>query len=185
MATKDEELIQQCLAGVPAGQRALYDRFRTEMFRICLRYAHDRSDAEDILQEGFITVFRDLRHFRGEGPLGGWVRMVMIRTALQWLRRQKHVFVSIEENALNGVSLTQSSYGMKDSLDAQRLTQLIQSLPPGYRVVFNLFAIDGYSHEEIADWLGITVSTSKTQLFKARAWLQQRLPEFMAEKIIQ
>ncbi len=174
MTEQDRILQQQCLRGNPEAQKALYERFKVDMFRLCLRYAHGREEAEDMLQDGFITVFRDLEKFRGEGPLGGWIRMVVLRTALQYLRKRKLSFTSLDNGVPENAAGTFTAW--PDHLDAERLTRLVQEMPAGYRTVFNLFAIEGYSHEEIGQLLGIQESTSKTQLFKARAWLQQRLP---------
>lgn len=155
-------------------QRAMYDRFSSDMFRVCLRYADCREDAEDMLQDGFITVFRDLHQFRSEGPLGGWIRMVMVRCALQQIRRKKMTMVELQEWSAHDDQVQES--GLQAGLDAERLTLLIQQMPAGYRTVFNLYVVDGYSHDEIGDMMGITASTSKTQLFKARRWLQDRVP---------
>lgn len=171
---RDQHLIDACLKGDRAAQRALYERFKSDMFRVCLRYASNREDAEDYLQEGFITVFRDLQQFRGDGPLGGWIRMVMVRAALQQLRKKKMAIVDLE--GLPELSANGHHLDVNAQMDAERLTRLIQLMPPGYRTVFNLYVVDGYSHDEIADMLGITASTSKTQLYKARHWMQSRVP---------
>ena len=171
---QDQHVIEACLRGDRAAQRALYERFRSDMFRVCLRYAANREDAEDYLQEGFITVFRDLQQFRGDGPLGGWIRMVMVRASLQQLRKKKMTFVDLD--GIPAVHENGHSSSIASQLDAERLTNLIQHMPPGYRTVFNLYVVDGYGHEEIADMLGISTSTSKTQLFKARHWMQARVP---------
>lgn len=178
---QEKELLQGCLAGDPAAQRALYERFRSDLFRICLRYAGCREEAEDFLQESFITVFRDLHQFRGEGPLGGWLRRVTVRTALQFLRKNRLHFVELEDR----ISIPDRSgvAGIHDRLDAERLTQILQRMPSGYRTVFNLVALEGYGHEEVGDLLGISASTSKSQLFKARQWLQARLPAIQAKSI--
>lgn len=179
MQEQDTRLHQDCLKGDPKAQRLLYERFRVDMFRICQRYAQGREEAEDFLQEGFITVFKDLAQFRGEGPLGGWIRMVIVRTALQQIRKRKMLFTDIEESTpgLSG----RDHLDMPARLDAEHLTKILQQMPAGYRTVFNLFAVEGYSHEEIASLFGISTSTSKTQLFKARQWLQLRLPASMAK----
>ncbi len=179
MQERDQHLINACLNGDRAAQRALYERFRSDMFRVCLRYAANREDAEDYLQEGFITVFRDLKQFRGDGPLGGWIRMVMVRASLQQLRKKKMTFVD-----LDGIpALTENGHhtDVGAQMDAERLTRLIQQMPPGYRTVFNLYVVDGYGHEEISDMLGITSSTSKTQLYKARHWMQARMPVHLSK----
>lgn len=178
---QDKALHQGCLAGEPAAQRALYERFRTDMFRVCLRYAGCREEAEDFLQEGFITAFRDLHQFRGDGPLGGWLRRVMVHTALQALRKKRLQFSELDERmALPDLS---AYGGMVARLDAEHLTRLLQVMPTGYRTVFNLVALEGYGHEEVAGLLGISASTSKTQLFKARQWLQARLPASLVQSI--
>ncbi len=177
----DNRLHRECLQGDPKAHRALYERFKVDMFRICLRYAQNREEAEDFLQEGFITVFKDLAQFRGEGPLGGWIRMVMVRTALQHIRKRKMLFSEIVDGT-PGLS-SQDHFDVHTRIDAEHLTSILQQMPAGYRSVFNLFAVEGYSHEEIASLFGISTSTSKTQLFKARQWLQVRLPAGMAKYI--
>ncbi len=170
----DDELVVGVLAGKPVFQEALYRRFQTNMFRVCLRFARDHAEAEDMLQEGFVRVFKDLGQFRREGPLGGWIRRIMVNTALSHLRKQKHFMSSIgdfepfEQVASGEVDIV-------SKLEAERLTAVLQKLPPGYRTVFNLYAIDGFSHEEIAEQLGITIGTSKSQLFKAREYLKRLL----------
>lgn len=178
---QDSELHKGCLAGDPAALRALFERFRTDMFRVCLRYAGCREEAEDFLQEGFITAFRDLHQFRGDGPMGGWLRKVMVRTALQFLRKKRLQFVELEDRAASPDRSGDAE--IQGRLDAERLTRLLQRMPSGYRTVFNLVAVEGYAHDEVASLLGISASTSKTQLFKARQWLQARLPAAMAQSI--
>jgi len=178
---QDTVLHQGCMAGDPAAQRALYERYRTDMFRVCLRYAGGREEAEDLLQEGFITAFRDLHQFRGDGPMGGWLRKVMVRTALQFLRKKRLQFVELDDRTV--VPDPTADPEIHGRLDAERLTRLLQGMPSGYRTVFNLVAVEGYAHDEVAALLGISASTSKTQLFKARQWLQARLPAAMAQSI--
>jgi len=142
------------------------------MFRVVLRFARDRSEAEDMLQDGFIRVFRDMAQFRGEGALGGWIRRIMVNTALSHLRKQRDFLrdtpdYSPFENSLR----TEEDFAA--NLDAETLLGYLQRLPPGYRAVFNLYVIEGFSHEEIAQQLGISVGTSKSQLFKAREYLKR------------
>ena len=147
------------------------------MFRVCLRYANDRSEAEDMLQEGFIIAFRDLKNYRGEGVLGAWLRRVMVNIALQYIRKRKKLFPSVDLQELG--EQFQNDEDIHADLNAKALTKLIQQLPPGYRTVFNLYVVEGFTHKEIAEQLGITESTSKTQLFKAKAMLKG-----MLEKLI-
>lgn len=143
------------------------------MYRLCLRYAGNAAEAEDLLQEGFIRVFSDLPQFRGEGELGGWIRQVVLRTALQHLRRRATQATIVSEELIpDGLA---QSWMPDEDWNARHIVQLLQRLPEGYRTVFNLYVIEGYSHKEIAESLHISESTSKTQLFKAKAQLRRQL----------
>jgi RNA polymerase sigma factor (sigma-70 family) len=177
----DSEIVNGVLRGSPAHQVALYKQYSVPMFRVLLRYARDRSEAEDILQEGFVRVYRDMNQFRGEGALGGWIRRIMVNTALSHLRKQRDFLLdtgdfSPFENRLR------TEEDIHAILDAEHLMKLLQKLPPGYRAVFNLYAIEGFSHEEIAEQLGISTGTSKSQLFKAREFLKRMLDKLYAAK---
>lgn len=143
------------------------------MFTVCLRYAKDRQEAEEILQEGFIKVFTSLHQYRAEGSLEGWVRRVMVTTALQRLRSRTplHAVLSLEGRAENEAGEERIESG----LGAKELLALVQALPTAYRTVFNLYAFEGYSHKEIANLLGISEGTSKSNLYDARQWLKERL----------
>ena len=179
----EEELIQACLRGNPQAQRALYERYKVSLFRLCLRYAGDRAEAEDFLQESFIRIFNDLKNYRGEGAFGGWMRRVTLNAALQQLRKKSRRPDEMQfEPALH---ILEETANLFDEMDAEALTGMIQRLPPGYRAVFNLYVIEGFSHREIADMLGISESASKTQLFKAKAALrkmaQKYYPQFAKE----
>lgn len=147
------------------------------MFRLCLRYARDRAEAEDLLQEGFVRVFTDLHQYSSQGALGGWVRRVILNVALQHVRRQQRLFPVVEVDAY--ASHLPSGDDIVAHLNAEALTQFIQQLPPGYRAVFNLYVVEGYAHKEIADMLGIGVGTSKSQLSKAKAMLRKMLERVM------
>jgi RNA polymerase sigma factor (sigma-70 family) len=172
--TSEHQMLERVKASDPIGQKHLYHTFYVQMFRICLRYATDRNEAEDILQDGFVKVFRDIHQFRSEGPLGAWIRKIMVNTALSHLRRKKDFVVSVPDfQALEGVQITQPTFD--SNLDAEKLLKLLQKLPDGYRAVFNLYAIDGFTHEEIATQLNISVGTSKSQLFKARDFIKKML----------
>ena len=157
--------------------KALYEQYKVPMFRLCLRYAQDYPEAEDMLQEGFIQVFKDLHQFNASGPLGGWIRRVMVNKALQIIRKRKRLFSTVElQEAAEQESTNEDVFAQ---LNAKALTKLIQQLPAGYRMVFNMYVIEGYSHSEIAELLGISASTSKTQLFKAKASLRKMLEKIM------
>jgi len=175
----DQELVSGILKGNPPHQAALYRQFSAPMFRVLLRYAKDRSEAEDMLQDGFVRVYRDMAQFRGDGALGGWIRRIMVNTALSHLRKQRDFVKDVPDfNIFESKFHTEEDFA--SNLDAQTLLSYLQKLPPGYRTVFNLYAIEGYSHEEIADQLGISIGTSKSQLFKAREFLKKILDKSFA-----
>jgi RNA polymerase sigma factor (sigma-70 family) len=168
----DQELVQGVLRGSPPHQLALYRQYNVPMFRILLRYARDRAEAEDMMQDAFIRVYRDMSQFRGEGALGGWIRRIMINTALSHLRKQKD-FLRDTGDFAPFENLFRTEEDTPSNMDAQSLMKTLQQLPPGYRAVFNLYAVEGFSHEEIAEQLGISIGTSKSQLFKAREYLKK------------
>jgi len=168
----DQDLVRGVLQGSQPHQSALYQQYSTPMFRVVLRFAKDRSEAEDMLQDGFIRVFRDLAQFRGDGALGGWIRRIMVNTALSHLRKQRDFIRDTADfTPFENKFRTEEDFASK--MDAESLLKLLQKLPPGYRAVFNLYAVEGFSHEEIAEQLGITIGTSKSQLFKAREFLKK------------
>ena len=170
----DQDLVSGVLQGNPAHQKALYQKYSVPMFRVLLRFARDRSEAEDMLQEGFLRVYRDMAQFRSEGALGGWIRRIMVNTALSHLRKQKDFIQSTADyHGLEHRSAREED--IAGNMDAERLLKMLQKIPPGYRTVFNLYAIEGYSHEEISEELGISIGTSKSQLFKAREYLKKML----------
>jgi len=168
------DIIRKSLEGERAAQKALYDALAGRMYALCLRYAHDEAEAKDILQEGFIKMFQNLGRFRFEGSFEGWVRRIMVNTALERLRREDHLTASIEEVDF------QDPPGRDDveaGLSAQDLLAMIRELSPQYRMVFNLYAIEGYSHKEISKMLHISEGTSKSNLSRARAILQEKLKQ--------
>lgn len=171
----DLRLIESCIKGDRAAQKVLYDRLAPRMFSVCIRYVGDREQAEDILQEGFVTLFTHLADYKGEGAFEGWARKIFVTTALMELRRKDALKMSEDLDAVRGMkteAVTQiQSIGYKD------LMKVITQLPPGFRAVFNMYAIEGYSHKEIGEILGISETTSRTQLSRARTWLQNKLKE--------
>lgn len=170
----DQELVSGVLQGSPTHQLALYNQYSVPMFRVLLRFSRDKAEAEDMLQDGFVRVFRDMVQYRGDGALGGWIRRIMVNTALSHLRKQRDFVKDVPDfTAFEGKFHTEEDFA--SNLDAQTLMGYLQKLPPGYRAVFNLYAIEGFSHEEIAEQLGITIGTSKSQLFKAREYLKKIL----------
>jgi RNA polymerase sigma factor (sigma-70 family) len=170
-----EQIIRGCLNGNRNAQKQFYEHFAPKMMGVCLRYADDVEMAEDFLQEGFIKVFASLKSFRSEGSVGAWVRKVMVNTALEILRKNDVLKHSVD---------IETAYSVSDDIpDAFRqlttaeLLEHIQALPAGFRTVFNLFAIEGYAHQEIAGMLGISEGTSKSQYARAKVWLQKRIGE--------
>lgn len=166
----DTELVSACRDGDPAAQRSLYQRFYRRLFGLCLRYTSSVADAEDVMQEGFIKVFRHLDQFKGDGSLEGWVRRIMVRTAISWHRKKSRMFFTELPEAAPGVELPPEQLSR---LGEQELVSMIQKLPTGYRTVFNLYAIEGFNHREIADMLKISEGTSKSQYARARAQLRE------------
>lgn len=165
----EHDLIKGCLDGDRRMQEELYKRFSPKMYGVCLRYAKDTEEAQDILQDGFVKVFKKLDHFRGEGSFEGWVRRIFVNTAIEYFRRKKYVqpVTEKEENTIEGnFTSVLDELGEKDILD------LVNQLSPGYKTVFNMYVVEGYSHKEIADMLGISEGTSKSQLSRAKAILQ-------------
>ncbi|TAK34915.1 MAG: RNA polymerase sigma factor [Saprospiraceae bacterium] len=178
MQHNDEyHLVRGCLRGERQQQRALYERYKVPMFRLCLRFASDRAEAEDLLQEGFVKVFDDLHQYSFQGAFGGWVRRVMLNVALQHVRKQQRMFPVVDVDAYT--NYLPSGDDIIAQLDAEALTKFIQQLPPGYRAVFNLYVVEGYPHKEIAGMLGIDVGTSKSQLSKAKTALRGMLERVM------
>lgn len=171
------EIIKGCIRQNSTFQRLLYEQMAGKMFTVCLRYANDVMEAEDMMQEGFVRVFTYIYQFKFEGSFEGWVRRIMVNSALKYLQKKKIIFSEIKESD-TAFSLHYYSYS---HLEEQELLKLISNLPDGYRIVFNLYVIEGYSHEEIGQMLHIQPSTSRSQLVKARKMLQKQLIEL--EKI--
>jgi len=168
----EESIIRECLRGSVQSQKHLYERYAGKMYAVCLRYARSSADAADILQEGFVKVFTKLEQFNFQGSFEGWVRRIMVNTALRTYQRQRFDFEQSGYERLPDMPVDADALA---SLSEKELLALIAKLPDGYRVVFNLVAIEGYSHAEAAEMLGIQESTSRSQLTKARRWLMEQL----------
>lgn len=175
----EHELIRGCLRGSAQCQRELYERFAGKMFAVCLRYARTREDAADILQDGFMKVFAKLGQFQFQGSFEGWIRRVMVNTALRAYQKQRYDFELTGFERLPETPVDPDAVAI---LSEAELLNLVRNLPDGYRAVFNLVAIEGYSHAEAADLLGIQESTSRSQLTKARRYLEIEVGKL--EKII-
>jgi RNA polymerase sigma factor (sigma-70 family) len=170
-------LVKDCLRNKPAAQKQLYDLFAPAMLSVCYRYTKSMADAEDVLQEGFIRVFFNLHQYKFQGELGGWIRRVMVTTAINYLKRnakyQTELFFTDEP--LHAVA---PEAHPELRMEAKELADLIRQLPPGYQTIFNLYAVEGYNHVEIGEMLGIKEGTSRSQYARARAlllqWLEQK-----------
>ena len=172
LTLNQSRLIENCIAGDRKSQKELYQMFASKMFAICLRYAKNQMDAEDVLQEAFVKLFNNLDKFRGEGSFEGWVRRIFVNTAIEHIRK-KSLNTVVSEGLEN--SIADRYVTPLDSMFEKDLVRKANRLSDGYRTVFTLYAIEGYSHKEIAGYLGITESTSKSQYSRAKALLRNVL----------
>ncbi len=188
MMLSEEQLLKKCREGEQKAQEELYDRFCAAMLGVCMRYCGNRSEAEDVLQEGFIKVFRNIYDFKAkhEGSLAAWIKVIMVNTSLNYIRAKKH-FSFIEEMENVPISEFESEDVLienEDNIQPQMsdLIEMINELPEGYKIVFNLFAFEKYGHKEIAKMLSISEGTSKSQLYKARMFLRKKVLEWKNSK---
>ncbi|MCF8331010.1 MAG: RNA polymerase sigma factor [Bacteroidales bacterium] len=172
----EKEIIKGCIRKSKKYQKLLFDKYAPVLLPLCMRYSHNRATAEDILQEGFMKIFDNLKKFRYEGSLEGWMKRIMVNTALNHYRANlKHFYHKDVEDYSESIP---SQDTISDNLEVQDILAVVQKLPPGYRSVFNMFDIEGYSHKEIAEKMGISENTSKTQLLKARKLLRKMLLDY-------
>jgi len=174
----ESDLIKGCINGDPQMQRLLYQRFASIMYGVCLRYSENTEDANDVLQEGFIKVYKNLGKFRSEGSFEGWVRRIFINTSIEHYRRKVKMYhvSEVQENTVEDTDLS-----ALDSLAIKDIMNIINELSPGYKQIFNLHVVEGYSHKEIADMLGITEGTSKSQLARAKGVLKKIIEARMGQ----
>lgn len=178
----EEQLLADCRKKKPQAQKALYERFASKMLAVCHRYINDRDEAEHVMIGGMVKVFEKLDQFQEEGSLEGWIRRIMVTQSLMYIRKHKNMSLQVEVEKAE----TEPDYQtLERSLEAADLMQIIGELPVGYRTVFNLYAIEGYNHKEIADMLGINENTSKSQLSRARKYLQSRLLDLQEKELKQ
>lgn len=170
-----EELIIGCQENKRKAQKELYDKYAPLLLGVCVRYAKDSSEAEDVLQEGFIKIFDKIKLYNHKGSFEGWMRRLMVNTAISNYRKnlKRYYKVDIEEPLVQGMTVSWS----KAEYTKEELMQVIQALPEGYKMVFNLYAIEGYKHREIAELLNIDETTSKSQYSRAKKQIQKRLVE--------
>ena len=160
-------------------QHELYKRFAPKMYGVCLRYASNAEEAEDILQEGFIKVYNKIGSFRREGSFEGWIRRIFVNTAIEQFRKKVYLqpITEIEEDTVEGKYLS-----VLDRLSEKDIIQLIQQLSPGYRTVFNMYVVEGYTHKQISEMLGISEGTSKSQLSRAKMILQDLVKTYLEKR---
>lgn len=178
----EEQLVKKCVAKDPKAQRNLYERFASKMMGVCLRYCRDKSEAKDVLQEGFIKIFENIDSFKGTGSLEGWVRRIIVNKALDNIRKTKKMRHSVNVDDVD-YQLPKHEH-IVESLIADDLLKLVRQLPDGFRTVFNLYAIEGYSHKEIAEQLDISENTSKSQYSRARAHLRKMIKKLKESETI-
>ena len=172
-----KKIIKDCAAGDAKAQEALYNLFAPKMFGVCLRYAKDHMEAEDNLHEGFVKVFTNIKNFRGEGSFEGWVRRIMVNVSLEKFRKQHQVYAVDDMTVFD----TEMEEIEESKIKEEELLVLIQQLSPKYRMVFNLYVMEGYSHNEISQQLKISVGTSKSNLARARNILKGKVSELYNE----
>lgn len=172
----ERDLIERSLKGDRISQRDLFDTYAAKMLAVCERYARHKAEAEDMFQEGFIRVFANLDKFKSDGSFEGWIRRIMINTALKNVKKKsfKNEIIGLEDFQEKDNKIAPEVFS---KLSVDDLLSLIDDLPDGYKIVFNLYAIEGYSHKEIAEVLDIEVSTSRSQLVKARRMLQRKIED--------
>ena len=176
----EELMIQGCLDNMATAQEALYNRFSPRMLGVCYRFARNREDAEDMMQEGFIKVFSQIHQFRNQGALEGWIRRIIVHTCINVLKKNKKFTDSVDLFHANSIYLNENN--IPSILMAKQVVECIRLLPVGYKTVLNLYAIEGYSHKEIASILDIEESTSRSQYTRAKSMLEDVL---LKKKIIQ
>lgn len=173
ITVQEEELIKGCLAGKRAAQNLLFDKYAPKMLGVCYRYVQTEHEAEDVMQDGFVKVFKYLNNFRKESSLEAWIKRIMVNTALNYLKATRRL--RMEEDIGMAEYSEEVAVHQFHSIDTKILMNCIQKLPDGYRVVLNMFAIEGYSHKEIAAELGITESTSRSQFARGKEQLKKKL----------
>ncbi|MDR1919688.1 MAG: sigma-70 family RNA polymerase sigma factor [Tannerellaceae bacterium] len=173
----EQQLIEGCKRGNRLAQKELYDAYSRKMMGVCLRYANDRETARDLLQDGFVKVFTAIDSYAGAGSFEGWMRKIFVNCALEHLRKSDVLRDAIDLDRTNELSNSESS--VIAEMSARELLNLVQELPAGFRTIFNLFAIEGFSHKEISEMLNITESTSRSQYTRAKQLLQRKIKELL------
>jgi RNA polymerase sigma-70 factor (ECF subfamily) len=175
----ESDLIEGCIKGDRKMQYELYERFAPKMYGVCLRYAANAEEAEDILQEGFIKVFRKISSYRGDGSFEGWIRRIFVNTAIEQFRKKTYLqpITEQEESSIEGKYIS-----VLDNMAEKDIIKLIQQLSPGYRTVFNMYVIEGFTHKQISEALNISEGTSKSQLSRAKLILQDLVKKYVDKR---
>lgn len=177
---KEAELIEACKRKKPHAQKGLYERYAAKLYAICCRYIKEKMEAEDVFITAFTKILDRIDQYKGEGSFEGWMKRIMVNESLTYLRRNKTMYLEME---IEAADREPDFNKLENDLHAEDLMKLIDVLPSGYRLVFNLYAIEGYSHKEISEQLGISENTSKSQLSRARTVLQKHLVEIEKESL--
>lgn len=178
--TNEQDIIKACIKGESWAQKAIFDQYAPTMLSVCVRYVSDYETARDILQDGFVRLFSKIETFSGTGAFGGWARRIFVTTALEHLRRNDALKNADSIDDFHN-HFENNEVNVIDQISADDLMQCIAELPDGYKAVFNMFAIEGYSHAEIAEMLGINDITSRTQYMRARKMLQKKIELLIGE----
>lgn len=172
----ENELIDECLKNNRIAQKQLYEKYSRKMFGVCLRYAKSKEEAEDVLADAFVQIFMKLSSFKRDGSFEGWIRRIVVNTSITAYRSNLKFNLNDEISEIRDIS--NNDVSAIDLLNLQQLKSLIQQMPDGYRMVFNLHVMEGYNHREIGEILNINEGTSKSQFSKARKWMQAKLEQF-------
>jgi len=178
MSSDLKKIVGGCIRNDSRAQRKLFELFSSKMYAVCVRYVGDRDTAKDILQDGFLVVFDKIGTYKGEGSFEGWMRRIFINQSLMYIRKNDALKNSDEIDSVPLVSMGMDTYGAVEQMSSKELLGIIADMPVGFRAVFNLYAIEGYSHAEVAEALGISEGSSRSQLSRARLWLQERIKKY-------
>ncbi len=173
----ENQIIKGCISGKHDSFNMLYKKYAPLMLGICCRYCKTRVEAEDVLQEGFIKVFQKINTYNGKGSFEGWLRRIMINTALNHIKANSKHYYHEDIDLVNNMNIKSDEeiFTYESEINQDQIIRLIQELPAGYNMIFNLYAIDGLTHQEISEELEISINTSKSQLSKARRWLRNKI----------
>lgn len=178
---EEKELVKGCKAGDEKCRRFLYERYAPVLMGICLRYAKNEVEAEDLLHDAFLKIFTKLDSYRGEGSFEGWMKHIAVNTAINAYRKNKEERFAVDLEEIEGIT-PDVTISDSDPLTVKLLLQFIEELPPGYRTAFNLYEIDGYSHKEVAAMVGCSEVTARSQLYKAKCALKQKIEQHLKNK---